>query len=282
MATFRVSKDANNPNAITRQSAIFKVGDDCRQDAMALQLIAVFKEIFAEAGLPVWLHPYRVVATAPGCGIIEVIPNALSRDQLGREQINSLGAFWSFRFGPECRERFQTARRNFIASMSAYSLLTFLLAIRDRHNGNIMIAQETGHLIHIDFGFMLDIGPGGVNFERSPFKLTSEMVSVMGGKESHGFAWFRELCIRAFLACRPYAKSILQLVECMAKAGLPCFRGGPKSISYALKQLAERFRLDLNDSEAVLYMTEQVKRSCENVRTTIYDSYQYHREGIPY
>ena len=47
-----------------------------------------------------------------------------------------------------------------------------------RHNGNILVDSE-GHIIHIDFGFVLANSPGNnLGFESSPFKLTKEFAEV--------------------------------------------------------------------------------------------------------
>ena len=84
-------------------------------------------------------------------------------------------------FGKENSQKFIRARKNFCDSLSAYSLICYILQIKDRHNANILLDRE-GHILHIDFGFLLTNSPGkGIKFELAPFKLTNEFVKVMGG-----------------------------------------------------------------------------------------------------
>lgn len=258
------------------QSAIFKVGDDCRQDVLALQMIAAFRGIFNNVGLDVWVFPYRVTATAPGCGVIDVLPNSISRDMLGREAVNRLDDYFVSKYGNEDSIRFQEARSNFVKSMAAYSVISFLLQFKDRHNGNIMI-DDAGHIIHIDFGFCFDIAPGGVKFERAPFKLTGEMIAVMGGGQtSQSFRWFEELTIKAFLASRQHCDHLCQIVEVMLDSGLPCF------VPQTIQHFRERFVLEKSEREAADYMRELIRRSASSKSTGVYDQFQLVTNGIPF
>ena len=93
---------------------------------------------------------------------------------MGRAKVNDLLDFFVGKYGGEHTITFQQARLNFIQSMAAYSVACYILQIKDRHNGNIMIDGE-GHIVHVglsdlpmlvasqvltlltDFGFLFDI-----------------------------------------------------------------------------------------------------------------------------
>ncbi|KAI1713438.1 phosphatidylinositol 3- and 4-kinase domain-containing protein [Ditylenchus destructor] len=263
-------------DAIGWKAAIFKVGDDVRQDMLALQLMQLMKNICDQLDIDVTLFPYRVIATNPGCGVIECVPDSRSRDQLGRQTDFGLFEYFVTKYGEENSEGFQKARRNFIKSMAAYSVFSFLLQIKDRHNGNIML-NSAGNIIHIDFGFMFESSPGGnLGFEPD-FKLSQEMVDIMGHKmESAAFRQFATLCVQVYLAVRSYHKAFISLVSIMLDTKLPCFRGK------TIQLLRNRFVPEVTDREAARYMMTIINNCYTNLRSKMYDQIQYIQNDIPY
>jgi hypothetical protein len=76
---------ARRDQTIGWKSAIFKVGDDVRQDMLALQFMKLMKNICDTFDIDVEFFPYRVVAISPGCGVIECVPDSKSRDQVSEK-----------------------------------------------------------------------------------------------------------------------------------------------------------------------------------------------------
>lgn len=72
---------------------------------------------------------------------------------------------------------------------------------------------------------MLSSSPRNLGFESSPFKLTQELVEVMGGENSDMFAYFKILLLKGLLAARKHSEKIISLVEIMSSGTTFGFNG---------------------------------------------------------
>ena len=260
---------------------IVKSNDDLRQEVCCIQLMSLFQEIFRDFGLgnQLWLRPYSIVSTSSTTGVVQVLTDALSLDALKKiPGFVSLQAYFTQTYGSS-PERLLAAKRNFAASMAAYSLLAHILSIKDRHNGNMLLDTD-GHIIHIDFGFLLSIAPGGsFSLETAPFKLTEEMVEVLDGLESPLFGEFVKAFTTGFLALRANAENIIEAVHVLSiNSPFPCFVG--KDSNSIIEKLRGRFRADLGFKEFVQHCLDLIITSYGHYGTRQYDSFQYYTNGI--
>lgn len=192
-------------------SVIVKTGSDLRQEAFACQLIDVCNKIWVDAEIGVWTKVMRILVTGESSGLVETITNGVSlhsikrsltlasfeNGQNPRRRIATLKDHFLKAFGEPDTEAYKAGVDAFKRSLAAYSIISYVLQLKDRHNGNVLIDNE-GHIIHIDFGFMLSNSPGSVGFEAAPFKLTYEYVEVLGGIGSPEWDDFKKLCKQAF------------------------------------------------------------------------------------
>lgn len=254
-------------------SVIVKTGADLRQEAFACQLIDVCDRIWADAGVDVWVKRMRILVTGESSGLIETITNGVSLHSLkrsltlasveavpgSRQRIATLRDHFLKAFGPPDSEPYRAGVEAFKRSLAAYSIISYVLQLKDRHNGNVLVDSE-GHIIHIDFGFMLSNSPGAVGFEAAPFKLTHEYVDVLGGLASPDYDGYKRLCKQAFQALRRSADNIIDLVAMMGRdSKMPCFAVG---VAHATNTLRQRFQLHLSADEAEQFVeTDLIAKS---------------------
>lgn len=257
-------------------SVIVKCGDDLRQEMLASQLLTKLQDIWTREKVPLWLHPYRILCLSNDSGLIEPILNTVSLHQIKKHCQLSLWEYFEREFGPPNSEEFLSAQKNFVESCAAYCLVSYLIQVKDRHNGNILLSSE-GHLIHIDFGFILSSSPRNLGFETSPFKLTPEFVEVMGGLSSDMFEYFKLLMLKGLIAARKFSDQILSLVEIMSIGGqLPCF----KSSTATVQAFKNRFHSTMTDAQLQLLIGNLVESSLHSLSTKLYDGFQYYTNGI--
>lgn len=263
-------------------SVIAKSGTDMRQEHLACQLIETMQRIWQEEELDLWVRPLKVLVAADGGGLIETVANSLSLHSIRKAGLaRTKGELFTLKdhfvrtFGPVTSPDYLAAVDAFVSSLAGYSLVTFVLSLKDRHNGNILLDSH-GHLVHIDFGFMLGNSPGGnyVTFETAPFKLTAEyldlMESVPGAMEQ-----FRQRFLQGYLGLRKAHERVeLSIQGLLRNSRMPALE---KS---ALEQLRTRLVLGLTGKQVETYVDRQITLSAHNMLTRLYDTFQYYSNGI--
>jgi phosphatidylinositol 4-kinase len=261
-------------------SVIVKTGADLRQEAFACQLIQVCTKIWEDADIPIWTKRMRILVTGESSGLIETITNGVSLHSLKRsltlasiaagtnprKRIATLKDHFVKTFGEPETESYVAGVDAFTRSLAAYSVISYVLQLKDRHNGNLLI-DNVGHIIHIDFGFMLSNSPGSMGFEAAPFKLTQDYVDVLGGVTSPAYEDFKTLCKRAFQALRREAERLIMLVDMMGKQSkMPCFAAGSAGVTNSLRA---RMMLHLSKEEAEVFVDELIAKSVGSYYTRL-------------
>ncbi|AMD19547.1 HCL604Wp [Eremothecium sinecaudum] len=273
-------------------SVIAKSGDDLRQEAFACQLIQAMATIWNKEKTDVWVKRMKILITSANTGLVETITNALSihsikksltKQMIEEGELSEKGSIATLTdhfvrsFGDKNSFKYKRAQDNFASSLAAYSIICYILQIKDRHNGNIMVDSE-GHVVHIDFGFMLSNSPGSVGFEAAPFKLTQEYVDLLGGLDADPYKKFVRLLKDAFKALRKHADMIVSMCEVMQKDNTqPCFNTGDQTSV----QLRQRFHTELTEEECDDFVENfLVAKSLGSIYTRLYDQFQLMSQGI--
>lgn len=247
----------------TEYNVIFKHGDDLRQDQLILQTITLMDKLLRRENLDLKLTPYRVLATSTRHGFVQYI-ESMSLAEV-RSSEGSIQNFFR-RHAPSPDSPFGISPEvmdTYVRSCAGYCVITYLLGVGDRHLDNLLLTK-TGKLFHIDFGYILGRDPKPM--PPPPMKLTREMVEAMGGPSSELYREFLNLSHTAFLHLRRHSNLILNLFSLMVDANVPDIALEPDK---TVKKVQDKFRLDLNDEEAVHYIQNLIEISVTDVMAVL-------------
>jgi hypothetical protein len=250
---------------------VLKAADDMRQEMLALQLISLFKKIFDAENTGIKIISYEMHLTSAESGWIDFLPDTISIDSLkkkhkGETLVNIYQKIFA--------DRFEEAQKNFVESLSGGALISYILSLRDRHNGNLLIDNK-GHIINIDFGFMLGSSPGNINMESVPFKFTEEYMELIGGVKSDMFIYFKILFVRGLGVLRKFVDTFCDIVRIYKdSSGLPCF------LNFDIGEFRKRFGLGLTDREREEIVENLIWSSFGSKWTWVYDEFQKYTNNI--
>lgn len=267
---------------------MFKVGEDLRQDMLALQMIRIMDRIWLQEGLDLRMVNFKCISTGKDKGMVELVP---SSETLRKIQVENgvTGSFkdkplaeWLRKYNP-AEDEYEKASENFIYTCAGCCVATYILGICDRHNDNIML-RSTGHMFHIDFGKFLGHAQmiGSFKRDRAPFVLTSDMAYVINGGErpTSRFQLFVDLCSQAYNLIRKHSNLFLNLLSLMTQSGLPELTGVQD-----LKYVYDALQPQTTDAEATIFFTRLMESSLGSMATKfnffIHNLAQLRFSGLP-
>lgn len=244
--------------------AIFKHGDDLRQDQLILQMITLMDKLLQKEKVDLKLTPYRVLATSSKHGLVQYIDSVTVAEVLKTD-----GTIQNFfrKHHPAENGPYGIAREvmdTYIRSCAGYCVITYILGVGDRHLDNLLLTTS-GKLFHIDFGYILGRDPKPLP---PPMKLSKEMVEGMGGIQSEFYNEFKKQCYTAFLHLRRHANVMLNLFSLMIDASVPDIALEPDK---AVKKVEDNLQLSLSDEEAVQHLQSLLDISVSAVMPAVMD-----------
>ncbi len=282
-----------------------KAGEDIRREALVMQIISKLNDCF-EADIPEayrpHMRPYTIMCVGGDAGIVECLADAKSVDEVkkGTDGFQSLREYFERAYGqpntygssqyPTQQQpsgsktlSFEEAQENFLRSLVGYSLICFILQIKDRHNANILMDRE-GNIIHIDFGFVLGDTPKmckvPIFSEKAPFKLSDEYWEVLGGWNTQNGGLgvrFCQMFEQAFACAANHTDEIAALVE----ASMLTMTQSPRQARAMANGVRNRLKMrgPAGSNEQKAFIMELVNAARTSMGTATYDWLQRNMNG---
>lgn len=239
--------------------------DNLRKDQIIINLINLVDILFKkEEGIDLGIVTYNVLPLNKECGIIEIVDEA---DTVYFIQERMKCSILNYILEKNGSMTIKALRERFIKSTAAYSVITYLLGVGDRHLDNIMINRD-GHLFHIDFGYILGADP--VSNDPS-IRITPEIVEALGGFSSVHYIEFTDLCTKIYNCLRRNIDIFMNMLYL-----LPELSDIKLSREEIREHVLRRFRPGENELDAQFHLVKKLEEHSYTDR--IKDFCHYHKQ----
>ncbi|CAF1257480.1 unnamed protein product [Rotaria magnacalcarata] len=246
---------------------IFKNGDDLRQDQLILQIIMLIDRILRKENIDLKLTPYKVLSTSLKYGFVQFIDsqplrNVLEPKRTIRQYLQSKTTVTN----SEDTTLNETGIPHevmdaYVKSCAGYCVVTYLLGVGDRHLDNLLL-RDSGQLFHIDFGFIMGRDPKPLP---QAMRVSKDMMEML---DDQRFLDFLRHCFTAFIILRKHANVFANLFSLMLDANIPDIA---LERDKTVKKLLDKFRLDLDDENAISYLKNLIDSSISAIVPQVYD-----------
>jgi phosphatidylinositol 4-kinase A len=295
-------------------SFLLKAGEDIRREAFVMQIISKlqswFRDEIPDSDRP-FMRPYTIMCVGGDAGLLECLSDAKSFDEIKKrtDGFTTLRDYFERAYGRPRQHHhghttrppldtfglskvisqknghisFETAQDNFLRSLVGYSLVCYILQIKDRHNANILL-DRVGHIMHIDFGFVLGdtpkMGKVPIFSERAPFKLSGDFWDVLGGWNIGAGGLGVKFCKMfelAFQCASAHADEIAALTE----ATMLSLDSNPRNARSTANGVRSRLRMRgvPGSREQKLFVMDLVNAALTSWGTSTYDWLQRNMNG---
>lgn len=152
------------------------------------------------------IYRYNIIPYNSNMGFIEIKDQCKTLYELQLEGKTILNYILS----NNKHETVETIRSRFIKSTAAYSVMTYLFGIGDRHLDNIMITKD-GRLFHIDYGYIFGRDPTPYNIPQ--IKLTAQIIEALGGIGSDDYKCFEHTVSQIYNCLRKYVDFFIAVID---------------------------------------------------------------------
>jgi serine/threonine-protein kinase ATR len=232
-------------------SFLCKPKDDLRKDLRMMEFTTMLNRMLSRDPSSrkrrLYLRTFAVIPLTEDCGLIEWVPNTTGlrhviqalyvRDGLYHkrtlidvkemhERLKSTPSTWMSeilkKFPPVFHRWFLNrwkdrpaawhgARTAFAHTAAVWSVVGHVVGLGDRHGENILLDQESGDVVHIDFSCLFDKGLELECPEMVPFRLTQNIVDGLGAGGYEGT--FMRVCEITLQVLRSHREALMSVLE---------------------------------------------------------------------